>query len=200
MIANQIDLIGRASGQSDVAAEIKKRREIIRAKRERPRGPDAIALRRIFAGIIIVLSNDRATDDLQFVSDDYDFVLERLGEAEDAPLAVYKPRAGERPLWDFPEGTLCAREVAASVVARELGWPAIPRTDLVEGPVFTRPATWRGIEVPEVLLGGIGIGAVAVALWWISGVLGHLAEHPETLEEVFLATNSRRMESFTFAI
>ena len=61
-------------------------------------------------------------------------LLVRLGEAEDAPLAVYKPRAGERPLWDFPDGTLCAREVAASVVARELGWPAIPRTDLVEGP------------------------------------------------------------------
>ena len=47
-------------------------------------------------------------------------LLVRLGEAEDAPLAVYKPRAGERPLWDFPDGTLCAREVAASVVAREL--------------------------------------------------------------------------------
>ena len=50
----------------------------------------------------------------------------------------------------------------------------------------------------DVLLGGVGIGALVVALWWVSGVLGHLAEHPQTLEEVFLATNSNRMESFSF--
>ncbi|HEY6135291.1 MAG TPA: YeeE/YedE family protein [Rubrivivax sp.] len=50
----------------------------------------------------------------------------------------------------------------------------------------------------EVLLAGIGIGAVVVATWWVSGVLGHLAEHPQTLEEAFLATNSQRMESLTF--
>ncbi|MFM8944959.1 MAG: SCO1664 family protein [Actinomycetota bacterium] len=61
-------------------------------------------------------------------------LLVRLGEEEDAPLAIYKPRAGERPLWDFPDGTLCAREVAASLVARELGWPTIPTTVLAEGP------------------------------------------------------------------
>ena len=50
----------------------------------------------------------------------------------------------------------------------------------------------------EVLLGGIGIGALVAALWWVSGVLGHVAEHPLTLEEAFLATNSQRMESFSF--
>lgn len=50
----------------------------------------------------------------------------------------------------------------------------------------------------EVLLGGLGIGAVVVALWWVTGRMGHLAEHPQTLEETFLATNSRGMESFSF--
>lgn len=50
----------------------------------------------------------------------------------------------------------------------------------------------------ETLLGGVGIGAVIVAAWWVSGVLGHVAEHPLTLEESFLATNTRSMESFTF--
>ena len=50
----------------------------------------------------------------------------------------------------------------------------------------------------EVLLGGLGIGGGVVALWWVSGVLGHLAEHPQTLEQAFLATNSQRMESFSF--
>ena len=48
------------------------------------------------------------------------------------------------------------------------------------------------------LLGGLGIGLVTVGLWWVSGVLGFVEEHPETLESVFLATNSRGMESFTF--
>ena len=50
----------------------------------------------------------------------------------------------------------------------------------------------------EVLLGGLGLGGLVVALWWVSGVLGHVAEHPQTLEEAFLATNSQRMESFSF--
>ena len=50
----------------------------------------------------------------------------------------------------------------------------------------------------DVLLGGIGIGALVVGLWWVSGVLGHVAEHPQTLEEAFLGTHSQRMESFSF--
>ncbi len=47
-------------------------------------------------------------------------------------------------------------------------------------------------------MAGLGIGAVIVGVWWVSGRLGHLAEHPLTLEEAFLATNSRRMESLSF--
>ncbi|MFM2187103.1 MAG: YeeE/YedE family protein [Burkholderiaceae bacterium] len=50
----------------------------------------------------------------------------------------------------------------------------------------------------DVLLGGLGIGAATAALWWVSGVLGFVPEHPETLEAVVLATNSKGMESFTF--
>ncbi|MDP9299020.1 MAG: SCO1664 family protein [Actinomycetota bacterium] len=49
-------------------------------------------------------------------------------------LAIYKPRGGETPLWDFPEGTLCRREVAAYVLARALGWPNVPPTVLRDGP------------------------------------------------------------------
>ena len=50
----------------------------------------------------------------------------------------------------------------------------------------------------EALLAGLGLGVVIVAVWWVSGRLGHLAEHPVTLEEAFLATNTQRMESLTF--
>jgi len=42
--------------------------------------------------------------------------------------AVYKPRRGERPLWDFPGGTLCNREVAAYELSRALGWGVVPVT------------------------------------------------------------------------
>jgi uncharacterized membrane protein YedE/YeeE len=49
----------------------------------------------------------------------------------------------------------------------------------------------------DVWLGGVGSGAVVVAMWWVSGRLGYLPEHPETLQEVFLATNSRRMEALS---
>jgi len=42
--------------------------------------------------------------------------------------AVYKPRRGERPLWDFPDGTLFLREVAAYEVSRALGWGVVPVT------------------------------------------------------------------------
>lgn len=48
------------------------------------------------------------------------------------------------------------------------------------------------------LLGGLGTGLAVVAAWYVSGHIGYLAEHPETLEEAFLATNSGRMESLTF--
>lgn len=47
-------------------------------------------------------------------------------------------------------------------------------------------------------LAGLGIGATIAAMWWVTGRLGFVPEHPETLEAVFLATNSGRMESLTF--
>ena len=49
-------------------------------------------------------------------------------------FAIYKPERGETPLWDFPEGTLHRREVAAYVVADALGWPNVPPTVLRDGP------------------------------------------------------------------
>lgn len=47
---------------------------------------------------------------------------------------IYKPRAGERPLWDFPSGTLADREVAAYVVSQALNWDLVPITILRDGP------------------------------------------------------------------
>jgi hypothetical protein len=69
------------------------------------------------------------------------------GEAE-PPLVIYKPRMGERPLWDFPEGTLSQREVAASVVAESLGWQIVPPTVWRDGP-YGPGMVQRWIDVDE---------------------------------------------------
>ncbi|WP_308015052.1 SCO1664 family protein [Nocardia coffeae] len=56
--------------------------------------------------------------------------------ASDAGVrVVYKPVRGERPLWDFPDGTLAGREVASYLVSKALGWTVIPETILREGPL-----------------------------------------------------------------
>ncbi|MER6842238.1 SCO1664 family protein [Streptomyces platensis] len=61
---------------------------------------------------------------------------------------VYKPVAGERPLWDFPDGTLAQREVAAYEVSRACGWDLIPPTVLRDGPYGTGMVQ-EWIEPPE---------------------------------------------------
>src|SRR5690349_13549459 len=70
----------------------------------------------------------------------------RLVEASNATLycsisyqgtqaaCVYKPVAGERPLWDFPPGTLAGREVAAYAVSQAAGWNLVPPTVMRDGP------------------------------------------------------------------
>ncbi len=62
-----------------------------------------------------------------------------LGEAEPEPgqviaAVVYKPIAFERPLWDFPDGTLAHREVAAYLASEATGWRIVPPTVLRDGP------------------------------------------------------------------
>ena len=53
---------------------------------------------------------------------------------ENKIAVVYKPIAGERPLWDFPEGTLAVREYAAYLVSEMSGLKCVPPTALRDGP------------------------------------------------------------------
>jgi len=53
---------------------------------------------------------------------------------QDSILAIYKPRRGEVPLWDFPDGTLYLREYASYLLSQFLGWDFIPPTVIREGP------------------------------------------------------------------
>jgi uncharacterized repeat protein (TIGR03843 family) len=61
-------------------------------------------------------------------------VVAEAAQATGAPIyAIYKPVRGERPLWDFPDGTLAGREVATFVVSRAGGWDVVPPTVLRDG-------------------------------------------------------------------
>jgi hypothetical protein len=64
----------------------------------------------------------------------YTFFALMQPRGSEAFLAVYKPREGETPLWDYPDGTLFKREHASYVTSVELGWPSIPPTVIRGGP------------------------------------------------------------------
>jgi uncharacterized repeat protein (TIGR03843 family) len=61
---------------------------------------------------------------------------------------VYKPIAGEQPLWDFPDGTLAGREVGAYLVSEALGWNIVPHSIIREGPAG-RGVVQLWIEEPD---------------------------------------------------
>jgi uncharacterized repeat protein (TIGR03843 family) len=61
-------------------------------------------------------------------------LLVTVRDEEFSTLAVYKPQRGERPLWDFRDGTLGLREVAAYLVCEAAGWGFVPPTVLCHGP------------------------------------------------------------------
>ena len=63
---------------------------------------------------------------------------------------VYKPIAGERPLWDFPDGNLASREVAAYLVSKYAGLDCVPTTVMRDGP-FGLGAVQQWIEVDETI-------------------------------------------------
>jgi len=65
-------------------------------------------------------------------SSNYAFLGRVCADGVELPV-VYKPRRGERPLWDFTQGTLCLREQAAFLVSQALGWRIVPPTVLRQG-------------------------------------------------------------------
>jgi len=92
---------------------------------------------------------------------------------------------------DLPSLVAAGTGLAKPVLAAVLG--------LALGGALVAWALARGEgRSPDALLAGLGVGAVIVGVWWVSGRLGHVAEDPSTLQEAFVATNSRRMESLSF--
>ncbi len=94
-------------------------------------------------------------------------LLVRLGP--DGRYAVHKPVAGERRLWDFPDGTLAGREVAAFLVSEAGGWDVVPRTVLRSGPYGTG-STQLWIGVPGTPLTSVAavVPAAEVPDGWVA--------------------------------
>ena len=65
----------------------------------------------------------------------YSFAVALEDAAGREQLAIYKPQGGENPLYDFPDGTLYLREVAAYRLSRLLGWSIVPPTVVRDGPM-----------------------------------------------------------------
>jgi len=84
--------------------------------------------------VLQLLSQGRVELVGQILSSSNVIFLASVADQDLQTLAIYKPYQGERPLWDFVQGTLCLREVAAYVVSQALGWPLIPPTVLRDGP------------------------------------------------------------------
>ncbi|MBC5783842.1 YeeE/YedE family protein [Ramlibacter sp. USB13] len=111
--------------------------------------------------------------------------------------AVWRVNTVDRVAVDFG-----ANADLATLLARATGMgstgAALAGAALVGGALLAFALATREARRPHNLLAGAGVGALVLAMWWVTGSLGHLAEHPETLEEAWLATNSRRAEGLSF--
>jgi len=111
--------------------------------------------------------------------------------------AVARVRTVDSVTWEIAAGgTLPAW--LASGLGWSLGQAGLVAALLLGGALVAWSLWDATFRTPLNLLAGVGIGSSVVLMWWVSGRLGFVPEHPETLEAVYLATNSGRMESLTF--
>ena len=111
--------------------------------------------------------------------------------------AVFRVATVDRVAIDMPAGVSLWQWAAAASGAKPA--LALLLVGLALGSILS---LWvllkKGFVNSENLLAGVGIGLLIAAMWWVSGALGYVAEHPETLQEAFLATNSGRAEALSF--
>ncbi|MCL8253156.1 SCO1664 family protein [Aeromicrobium fastidiosum] len=79
---------------------------------------------------------------------------------------VYKPVAGEQPLWDFPDGNLARREAAAYLVSEAFGWDVVPRTWLRDGPMGVGMVQlWQDVDPAQDAVDLVASSAVPDEGW-----------------------------------
>jgi uncharacterized repeat protein (TIGR03843 family) len=118
-------VLRNVAGPNDILAQIQAVR-LLNSCPAKPEGEETLA------GL---LEGDIELQGLMPWSSNYTFLVSLTPRQNQAKLlGIYKPCQGERPLWDFPDGTLCQREFASYLVSLTLGWPNIPPTILRDGP------------------------------------------------------------------
>lgn len=111
--------------------------------------------------------------------------------------AVWRVGTVDRVALEFAGGTALSDWASASLGTGAMA-TRLMLSLLLGGALMLWALSGADFRQPENLLAGLGIGGVVIAMWWVSGHLGHVAEHPQTLQEVFASTNSGRMEALTF--
>lgn len=111
--------------------------------------------------------------------------------------AVWRVATVDRVGVDF-EGGARLPDWAARALGIEPGLAGLVLALAIGGGLVAWALGGREFRRADNLLAGLGVGGAVLAMWWVSGALGHVAEHPQTLEETFLATNSGRAEAFSF--
>lgn len=111
--------------------------------------------------------------------------------------AVARVATVDRVAFDFPSNATLpdwlARVLGLDSAVAELGLAIVVGLSLIAWAL--RGKSFRRFDN---LLAGLGIGAAVTAACWVSGSLAYVAEHPETLQETFIATNSGRSEALSF--
>jgi hypothetical protein len=123
------------------------------------------------------------------------FLLELDAPAATGPRrlrAVYKPRRGERPLWDFPAGTLHLREVATYLVDAALGFGLVPPTVLRDGP-HGPGSVQMVVDVADEPVRGADRGRLEAQLLQL-GVLDALVNNADRKSAHLLVTEDARLQ------
>jgi uncharacterized protein len=88
--------------------------------------------------------------------------------------------------------------IGSSLFGSKVGTAQLFAGGIVGGALVIWALLSKEFRNAENLLAGLGIGAVITGMWWASGHLGFVTEHPETLQEAFVATSSGRAEALSF--
>ncbi|MEZ5644140.1 MAG: YeeE/YedE family protein [Burkholderiaceae bacterium] len=111
--------------------------------------------------------------------------------------AVLRVNSVDRVAFDIEAGSAIPAWLAAAT-GWEPGISGLVAAAVLGGSLVLWALAGEGFRTGNNLLAGLGIGLVIVVMWWVSGHLGFVQEHPETLESLYVATNTGRMEALTF--